>query len=99
HARNPTALSKDANQSRHRRVSVEGLEECPRRPPEDVNQRTAAQSRSGEDVGLAVAVHIAGRHENAAEERVRVGVEAEEIGPASAVEDAHERAAAETRSG
>ncbi len=69
---------------------------------EDAHVRAAPVARAGDQVGIAIAVDVAGRHEDAAGKLPVVGVEARQrpfnrlpLG----IEDAHVRAATGTRAG
>src|SRR5207302_1882187 len=66
---------------------------------EDLDLRAAARPGAGNDVGLAVAVHVPGGDEHAAGEFGVVGEKAAEQGQVDAAEDLDVRAAAGARAG
>src|SRR5262249_49177860 len=66
----------DVNAPAEGRVEGEGvLQQAPVGTAEDLDQRAAAGARRRYDVGLAIAVHVAGRDEDAAGEGGLVGHE------------------------
>ncbi len=61
---------------------------------EDAHVRPAGAAWRGDDVGLAVAIDVTGRHANAAGEVHGVGEEAEHFLPVDRIEGPHVRSAA-----
>src|SRR5262249_51066776 len=81
------------------RVGVETAQHGQIGPTEDHDVRVGARARPGDDVGVAVAIDVAGRHGNAAEEARGVGEEAGDLRPGDAVEDLDVRAGARADAG
>src|SRR5262245_41044878 len=80
-------------------IGHEPAEQTQVRTAEDLDVRPAARAGAGNDVRLAVAVHVAGRHEHTAAEARPVGHEAVHPRAVAAVEDFDMRAAARAGAG